>query len=142
MNPPSQTIRGMFVLACSVAGIAGGAIAIFFWKAARYCIGAWGGLAFGWWIQCFRNGGLISSVGLRWILYIGLLFLSLAASRLTDETGCAVIGFVLSTIPKVRFITRRNRSIVSLTLSLYLDPLPYITYFHGFRGCFRFNARR
>ncbi|PBK77442.1 hypothetical protein ARMSODRAFT_949365 [Armillaria solidipes] len=87
VNPPSQTIRGMFVLACSVAGIAGGAIAIFFWKAARYCIGAWGGLAFGWWIQCFRNGGLISSVGLRWILYI----------------GCAVIGFVLSTIPKIHY---------------------------------------
>lgn len=87
VNPPSQTIRGMFVLACSVAGIAGGAIAIFFWKAARYCIGAWGGLAFAWWIQCFHNGGLISSVGLRWILYI----------------GCAVIGFVLSTIPKVHY---------------------------------------
>lgn len=43
VNPPSKTLRGMFVLACSVAGIAGGGSAIFFWKAARYGIGAWGG---------------------------------------------------------------------------------------------------
>ena len=62
----------MFVLACSVAGIVGGALTIFFWKATKYFIGAWGGFAFGLWVQCFRNGGLIPSVGLRWILYIGM----------------------------------------------------------------------
>ncbi|KAF9076171.1 hypothetical protein BDP27DRAFT_1380265 [Rhodocollybia butyracea] len=87
INPPSKTLRGMFVLACSVAGIAGGGIAIFFWKAARYGIGAWGGLALALWIQCFRNGGVIRSEGLRWIMYI----------------GCAVIGFVLCTIPKIHY---------------------------------------
>ncbi|KAG6841920.1 hypothetical protein C0991_005100 [Blastosporella zonata] len=70
VNPPSKTLRGMFVLASAIAGFAGGVIAIFFWKAARYGIGAWGGFALGLWIQCFRNGGLIDSVGFRWILYI------------------------------------------------------------------------
>jgi hypothetical protein len=43
INPPSQTLRGMFVLSCAVAGVAGGAIAVFFWKATRYFIGGWGG---------------------------------------------------------------------------------------------------
>ena len=71
INPPSKTLRGMFVLASAVAGIAGGGIAIFFWKAAKYFIGAWGGFALGLWVQCLHNGGLIQSVAFRWILYIG-----------------------------------------------------------------------
>jgi hypothetical protein len=87
VNSPSKILRGMFVLACSVAGIAGGGCAIFFWKAARYGIGAWGGFALGLWIQCFHNGGVIKSEGLRWIMYIGL----------------AVVGFVLCTIPKIHY---------------------------------------
>ncbi|KAL1720809.1 hypothetical protein EV715DRAFT_196517 [Schizophyllum commune] len=87
INPPSKTVRGMFVLACGVAGIAGGGVAIFFWKASRYAIGGWGGFALGLWIQCFRDGGLISNVGLRWILYI----------------GAGVVGFVLCTIPKIHY---------------------------------------
>ncbi|KAG8219724.1 hypothetical protein J3R82DRAFT_692 [Butyriboletus roseoflavus] len=87
VNPPSTTLQGMFVLACAVAGIMGGAFTIFFWKATKYFIGAWGGFAFGLWIQCFRNGGLIPSVGLRWILYI----------------ACGVVAFVLCTIPKLHW---------------------------------------
>lgn len=101
VNPPGKTLRGMYVLASSIAGIAGGGVAIFFWKAARYCIGAWGGLALAWWIQCFHNGGLITTVGIRWILYIGT---SDAIGYITNPntpTGCAVVGFVLCTIPKV-----------------------------------------
>ena len=46
-------------------------MAIFFWKATRYFIGAWGGLALALYIQCFRDGGLIREIGFRWILYIG-----------------------------------------------------------------------
>ena len=76
VNPPNKTLRGMFVLASAVAGIAGGGIAIFFWKATRYFIGAWGGLAFALWIQCFREGGLIHPIGFRWIMYIGMSFTS------------------------------------------------------------------
>ena len=71
INPPSRTLRGLFVLACTVAGFAGGAISIFFWKATRYCIGAWGGFAFALFIQCLRNGGLIHPISYRWIMYIG-----------------------------------------------------------------------
>lgn len=87
VNPPSKTVRGMFVLASVVAGAIGGAITIFFWKAAKYFIGAWGGFAFGLFIQCFRNGGLIDPVGLRWIMYI----------------GCGAVGFVLCTIPRLHW---------------------------------------
>jgi hypothetical protein len=71
VNPPSKTLRGMFVLASGIAGIAGGAITVFFWKPTKYFIGAWGGFAFGLWIQCFRDGGLITPVGLRWVMYLG-----------------------------------------------------------------------
>lgn len=74
INPPNKTLRGMFVLASVIAGVAGGGIAIFFWKAAKFFIGAWGGFALGLWIQCFRDGGLISPIGPRWIMYIGKTF--------------------------------------------------------------------
>jgi hypothetical protein len=87
VNPPNQTLRGLFVLAIAVAGAAGGLITIFFWKAAQYFIGAWGGFTFALWIQCFHNGGLITPIGFRWILYI----------------GCGVVGFVLCTIPRVHY---------------------------------------
>ncbi|KAG2061725.1 hypothetical protein BDR06DRAFT_739 [Suillus hirtellus] len=87
INPPSNTLQGMFVLASAVAGIMGGAFTIFFWKATKYFIGAWGGFAFGLWIQCFKNGGLITPVGMRWILYI----------------ACTVVAFILCTIPKLHW---------------------------------------
>lgn len=87
IHPPSKTVRGMFLLASIVAGVAGGAVTIFFWKATRYFIGAWGGFAFALWVQCFRNGGLIGPIGYRWIMYI----------------AAGVIGFVLCTIPKLHY---------------------------------------
>lgn len=71
VNPPDEKLRGVFVLACCVAGFGGGGITIFFWKQSKYFIGAWGGFAVGLWIQSFRDGGLIRPIGLRWILYIG-----------------------------------------------------------------------
>ncbi|KAJ7783670.1 hypothetical protein DFH07DRAFT_197397 [Mycena maculata] len=87
VNPPSKVLRGMFVLASVVAGIAGGGISIFFWKASRYFIGGWGGFALALWVQCFHDGGVIDAVGFRWIFYI----------------GCGVVGFVLCTIPKIHY---------------------------------------
>ncbi|KAJ7293471.1 hypothetical protein C8J57DRAFT_1429272 [Mycena rebaudengoi] len=87
VNPPSKVLRGMFVLASVVAGVAGGGISIFFWKPSRYFIGGWGGFAVALWVQCFHNGGVISTVGFRWIFYI----------------GCGVVGFVLCTIPKIHY---------------------------------------
>ncbi|KAF8213159.1 hypothetical protein K438DRAFT_1915348 [Mycena galopus ATCC 62051] len=84
VNPPSKVLRGLFVLASAVAGIAGGGISIFFWKAARYFIGGWGGFALALWLQCFHDGGVIKTIGFRWIFFI-------------------VIGFVLCTIPKIHY---------------------------------------
>ena len=71
INPPSETLRGLFVLSCSVAGFIGGGVAIFFWQSTKYFIGAWGGFAFGLFIQCMQDGGVIKPIGFRYILYIG-----------------------------------------------------------------------
>jgi len=81
VNPPSKKLRGMFVLSSVVAGVTGGGFAIFFWKGAKFFIGAWGGFALALFIQCFRSGGVIRQVGLRWILYIGEYFLLLKVVR-------------------------------------------------------------
>lgn len=84
-NPPSPTLRGLYVLSSVIAGAAGGGIAIFFWKATRYFIGGWGGLAFGLFIQCVRNGGLIVPVGFRWIMYIGKFLQTRLIDILTQD---------------------------------------------------------
>ncbi|KAI0931887.1 hypothetical protein AcW1_000833 [Taiwanofungus camphoratus] len=87
VNPPTKTVRGLFVLACGVAGIAGGGIAIFFWRGTKYFVGAWGGFVLALWIQSFRDGGLIRTIGLRWIMYICI--------------GAA--GFIMCTVPKMHY---------------------------------------
>ncbi|KIJ40176.1 hypothetical protein M422DRAFT_257009 [Sphaerobolus stellatus SS14] len=87
VHPPSEKLIGLFVLACGVAGIAGGGISIFFWQQTKYFIGAWGGFAIGLWVQSFRNGGLIGPIGFRWIMY----------------SACTTVGFVLCTIPKLHY---------------------------------------
>lgn len=75
----------MFVLSSFVAGVAGGGFTIFFWKTTKYFIGAWGGFAFGLWVQSLRDGGLIRPIGVRWVMFITF----------------SVIGFVMCTIPKI-----------------------------------------
>ncbi|KAG8898867.1 hypothetical protein FRB99_007090 [Tulasnella sp. 403] len=87
VKPPTVKLQGLFLLSSAVAGIVGGGIFIFFWKAARHVLGAWGGFAFGLWIQSFHTGGLIKSVGFRWFLYIGL----------------AAVGFIASTFPPAHY---------------------------------------
>lgn len=98
INPPSQTLVGMFVLSATIAGVAGGVIAIFFWKAARYGIGAWGGFALALWIQSLRNGGVIRNLSFRWILYIGITFLLLYFSS-SYHSPQAVPSLVLPCAP-------------------------------------------
>jgi hypothetical protein len=103
INPPSKELRGMFVLASVIAGVTGGGISIFFWKGTRFFIGAWGGFALALFIQCFRDGGVIRQIGLRWILFIGnelwpsQLFIS------HSRSGCTAVGFILCTIPKIHY---------------------------------------
>ncbi|KAG8852277.1 hypothetical protein FRB91_006717 [Serendipita sp. 411] len=87
INPPNETLKGLFVLSCCVAGIIGGGITIFFYQGTKYFIGGWGGFAFGLFIQCFQNGGLVKPIGFRWLMYI----------------GCSAIGFVLCTLPKLHY---------------------------------------
>ncbi|KZV75481.1 hypothetical protein PENSPDRAFT_680956 [Peniophora sp. CONT] len=111
VNPPSATIRGMFVLACTVAGVVGGGLSIFFWKATKFFIGAWGGLAFGLWIQCFHNGGLIHKIAFRWIMYI----------------GCSVVGFVLCTIPQIHYHVLLVSTAITGASSLMLGVDCYTT---------------
>lgn len=71
IRPPNVKVQGLFVLACFVAGIAGGGVAIFFWKGARYLVGSWGGFALALFVQALREGGVVRLVGFRWFLYIG-----------------------------------------------------------------------
>ncbi len=71
VNPPSETLRGLFVLSCVVAGVIGGGVAIFFWQQTKYFIGSWGGFAVGLFIQALHDGGLIDPLGWRWALYMG-----------------------------------------------------------------------
>lgn len=72
VHPPQEKLRGLFVLACGVAGFAGGGVSIFFWQQTKYFIGAWGGFSIGLWVQCFRSGGLIGPIGFRWVMYSGI----------------------------------------------------------------------
>ncbi|KAF8523049.1 hypothetical protein BU17DRAFT_44118 [Hysterangium stoloniferum] len=96
IHPPDKALRGLFVLAAFVAGVAGGGVSIFFWQQTKYFIGAWGGFAIGLWIQSFRDGGMIREIGFRWILYAGM-------SSSVPDLRCATTGFVLCTIPKFHY---------------------------------------
>jgi hypothetical protein len=87
INPPSVKLQGLFVLSCTVAGFVGGGVSIFFWQQTKYFMGAWGGFALALWIQCFRSGGVIRTIGLRWLFYIAV----------------AVVGFVSCTIPRIHY---------------------------------------
>ena len=104
INPPDKTLRGLFVLACCVAGIGGGAVSILFWGQAKYFVGGLGGFVLAMWIQSFHNGGLIDPIGFRWIFYIGISLRGFpSAFSLSVNSGCAVLGFVLCTIPKIHY---------------------------------------
>jgi len=105
VHPPSKTLRGLFVLSCAVAGGAGGAVTIFFWKLSRYLIGGWGGFALALFVQCFRDGGLVRGVAYRWIMYIGEFRSQDPLRTITNQsfTGVGVVGFCICTIPKIHY---------------------------------------
>ncbi|KAG9006291.1 hypothetical protein FRB93_008780 [Tulasnella sp. JGI-2019a] len=87
VHGPTIKLQGLFFLACVVAGVAGGGVAIFWWKGARYFVGCWGGFALALYVQCFHNGGVIRPLGFRWLFYVML----------------AALGFTLSTFPKIHY---------------------------------------
>lgn len=64
-------MRGIFVLLSVIAGVFGGAIAIFFFNIAKYFIPLCGGFFFAWFIMALRSDGLIHQLVWRWVLLIG-----------------------------------------------------------------------
>lgn len=47
LSLPNAKLRGLYLLACAVAGFVGGGVAIFFWQMTKYLIGALGGVSHG-----------------------------------------------------------------------------------------------
>ncbi|KAN0066173.1 hypothetical protein ACQY0O_000267 [Thecaphora frezii] len=80
INPPTPTVRGLFLLATIVAGAIGGILSIVFWRAAALLASGLGGFALGLFLQSVRSGGLITSIGLRYILYVPLFGIFFALS--------------------------------------------------------------
>ncbi|WWC88694.1 uncharacterized protein L201_003607 [Kwoniella dendrophila CBS 6074] len=79
-NPPSTTLRGLYLLACIITAFFGGALGIFLYAFAKYWVSAIGGFTFGWFLLATRQGGLITSVLGRWSLLGGLAVGGLVAS--------------------------------------------------------------
>jgi hypothetical protein len=79
-NPPGQTLRGLYLLACIVACFIGAGIGIFLFNIAKYSVSAAGGFTLGWFLLELKDGGLITSVLGRWGLLGGLTVASTLAS--------------------------------------------------------------
>lgn len=79
-NPPSRTLRGLYLLAGVISAFFGGALGAFLYNLARHWVSAAGGFAFGWFLLATKKGGLINSVLGRWFLLGGLAVLCLVAS--------------------------------------------------------------
>ena len=73
LSLPDSKLRGLYLFACIISGFCGGAIAIFFWQATKYLIGALGGFVFAMWIQAMGHSGLVRPIGFRWLFYIGAI---------------------------------------------------------------------
>ncbi|PWN34895.1 uncharacterized protein FA14DRAFT_121043, partial [Meira miltonrushii] len=86
VSDPSNTVKGLFLLACIFAGIIGGICFIIFRQGALLITCALGGFAFALFLQACRPNGLIEVIGFRYIFFIALISLSFALacySRLT-----------------------------------------------------------
>ncbi|KAE8245388.1 hypothetical protein A4X13_0g5950 [Tilletia indica] len=68
VKPPSATVRGLFLLACLIAGIIGGVMFVLFYTFAAFVVCGLGGFALGLWLQALKSNGLIEPLGLRWVL--------------------------------------------------------------------------
>ncbi|GMK57481.1 hypothetical protein CspeluHIS016_0403150 [Cutaneotrichosporon spelunceum] len=84
-KPPSDAMRGLYLLAMGIACIVGAGLGIFFFTFAKYWVGAVGGFCFGWFLLALRKGGLVRNTGPRWAI-LGSLTLT---------------ALVLAFIPKV-----------------------------------------
>ncbi|EPQ32324.1 uncharacterized protein PFL1_00520 [Pseudozyma flocculosa PF-1] len=80
VNPPTQAVRGLFLLATIIAGAVGGILCIVFWRSAALLASGLGGFMLGLFLQSVRSGGLIGSLGLRYVLYVPLFAIFFALS--------------------------------------------------------------
>ncbi|KAM0756357.1 hypothetical protein T439DRAFT_352054 [Meredithblackwellia eburnea MCA 4105] len=85
VHDPSSTLRGLFLFASLAGGAICGALCVVFWKLASHLAAAFGGFVIGVFVDSVRSSGLISPIGVRYILFI----------------APAAIGFVLSTFDKL-----------------------------------------
>lgn len=72
---PSSTTRGLFLLACLIAGIIGGILSLLWHAGAALLSASLGGLSLGLFIQALHRDGLIHPLALRWVLYLGCIAL-------------------------------------------------------------------
>lgn len=79
-NPPSRTLRGLYLLAGVISAFFGGALGVFLYTMAKHWVSAAGGFVFGWFLLATRKGGLVDNVIGRWFLLGGLAVLGLVAS--------------------------------------------------------------
>ncbi|KZO96234.1 hypothetical protein CALVIDRAFT_564109 [Calocera viscosa TUFC12733] len=85
LHPPDQMLRGLYLLACLVAGGVGAGLAALWREYAEWGCGAVAGFALACWIEALRSGGVVQG-DWRWLLFAGL----------------AVGGFVLTTVKVIK----------------------------------------
>ncbi|EJT97820.1 hypothetical protein DACRYDRAFT_119049 [Dacryopinax primogenitus] len=85
LHPPDQMLRGLYLLACIVAGGVGAGIAALWREYAEWGCGAVGGFALACWIEALHEGGVVQGEW-RWLLFAGLV----------------VGGFVLTTVRVIK----------------------------------------
>lgn len=76
IDDPDKTLKGIYLLACICAGGIGGAAFVIFRQGGLLVSSALGGFASSLFLQAFKSNGLIESIGLRYILYLGLATLA------------------------------------------------------------------
>ncbi|KZT51555.1 hypothetical protein CALCODRAFT_125980 [Calocera cornea HHB12733] len=71
LHPPDQMLRGLYLLACLVAGGVGAGLAALWREYAEWGCGAVAGFALACWIEALRSGGVVQGEW-RWLLFVGL----------------------------------------------------------------------
>jgi hypothetical protein len=63
-------VKGLYLLACSAAGLVGGTVGVVFYQTTKLTAGGFGGFLLGLFVQALHNNGVIKPVGMRYIMYI------------------------------------------------------------------------
>lgn len=79
-NPPTDAMRGLYLLAVGISCIVGAGLGIFFFTFAKYWVGAAGGFCLGWFLLALRKGGLVRDTGPRWAILGSFTLAALVAA--------------------------------------------------------------